>query len=104
MKVIYLVSEKENVAVVLEGYSGRIWASLLRRESLHVMLPNARIKTLLPIIQEKVEPDSIVDTDRFKACNALDIPDFHYRRINHSKLFADKQNHINGIESSWNQA
>jgi transposase len=27
----------------------------------------------------------------------------HYR-INHSKLFADKQNHINGIENFWNQA
>jgi len=51
-----------------------------------------------------VEPDSIVDTDTFKACNALDIPNFHHRRINHSKLFADKQNHINGIESFWNQA
>ena len=67
------------------------------------MIPNAKTKTLLPIIQEKVEPDSIVDTDTFKACNALDIPNFHNRRINHSKLFADKQNHINGIKSFWNQ-
>ena len=25
-------------------------------------------------------------------------------RINHSKLFADKRNHINGIENFWNQA
>ena len=25
-------------------------------------------------------------------------------RINHSKVFADKQNHINGIENFWNQA
>ncbi|ASP17622.1 hypothetical protein CGZ77_07630 [Neisseria sp. KEM232] len=24
--------------------------------------------------------------------------------INHSKLFADRQNHINGIENFWNQA
>ena len=68
------------------------------------MIPNAKTKTLLPIIQEKVEPDSIVDMDTLRAYNALDIPDFHYRRINHSKLFADKQNHTNGIESFWNQA
>ena len=27
----------------------------------------------------------------------------HYR-INHSKEFADRQNHINGIENFWNQA
>ena len=25
-------------------------------------------------------------------------------RINHSQLFADKQNHINGIENFWDQA
>jgi nucleoside-diphosphate-sugar epimerase len=25
-------------------------------------------------------------------------------RINHSKIFADKRNHINGIENFWNQA
>ena len=34
----------------------------------------------------------------------LDISDFHHFRINHSELFADKQNHINGIENFWNQA
>ena len=32
------------------------------------------------------------------------ISDFHHFRINHSELFADKQNHINGIENFWNQA
>ncbi|HEZ0650126.1 TPA: transposase, partial [Neisseria meningitidis] len=29
---------------------------------------------------------------------------FIYYRINHSKEFADRQNHINGIENFWNQA
>lgn len=68
------------------------------------IIPNARTETLLPIIQEKVEPDSIVYTDTFRAYNALDVSDFHHRRINHSKRFAAKQNHINGIENFWNQA
>ena len=68
------------------------------------IIPNARTETLLPIIQEKVEPDSIVYTDTFGAYNALDISDFHHRRINHSRLFADERNHINGIENFWNQA
>ena len=68
------------------------------------IIPNAKTKTLLPIIQEKVEPDSIVYTDTFGAYNALDVSDFHHRRINHSKLFADDRNHINGIENFWNQA
>lgn len=39
-----------------------------------------------------------------KSYNALDVSDFHHMRINHSNLFADKQNHINGIENFWNQA
>ncbi len=68
------------------------------------IIPNARTETLLPIIEEKVLPDSIVYTDTFRSYNALDVSDFHHRRVNHSKLFADKQNHINGIENFWNQA
>ena len=34
----------------------------------------------------------------------LDASEFMHFRINHSKLFADKANHINGIENLWNQA
>jgi transposase len=36
--------------------------------------------------------------------NALDVSEFKHYRINHSKLFAQKQNHINGIESFWGYA
>ena len=68
------------------------------------VIPNAKTETLLPIIQEKVTPDSIVYTDAFRGYNALDVSDFHHRRINHSNLFADGRNHINGIENFWNQA
>lgn len=68
------------------------------------IIPNAKTETLLPIIEEKVALDSIVYTDTFRSYNALDVSDFHHRRINHSKLFADNQNHINGIENFWNQA
>lgn len=68
------------------------------------IISNAKIETLLPIIAEKVTPDSIVYTDYFRSYNALDVSDFHHRRINHSKLFARGKNHINGIENFWNQA
>lgn len=44
-----------------------------------------------------------VYTDAFRGYNALDVSDFHHRRINYSNLFADGRNHINGIENSWNQ-
>ena len=68
------------------------------------IIPDARSKTLMPIIKRKVVPDSIVYSDSWKGYNALDVSDFKHFRINHSKLFADKQNHINGIENFWNQA
>ena len=60
--------------------------------------------TLLPIIEHKVIPDSIVYSDCCQDYNALDVSGFKYYRINHSKLFANGKNHINGIESFWNQA
>jgi transposase len=34
----------------------------------------------------------------------LDVSDFHHFRIIYSKLFAGRNNHINGIENFWNQA
>ncbi len=61
-------------------------------------------ETLIPFIQEKVKPDSIVYTDALGSYNALDVSEFHHLRINHSELFADQRNHINGIENFWNQA
>lgn len=69
-----------------------------------VIIPNAKSDTLLPIIRQKVKPDSIVYTDTFRSYNALDVSEFKHYRINHSELFATKQNHINGIENFWNQA
>ena len=68
------------------------------------IIPDASSGTLLPIIKEKVVPDSIVYFDCWRGYNALDVSDFKHFRINHSKLFADKKNHINGIENFWNQA
>ncbi|MFN5870714.1 MAG: transposase, partial [Akkermansiaceae bacterium] len=61
------------------------------------IIPDAKTETLLPIIREKVEPDSLVYTDNFRSYNALDVSEFHHLRINHSELFADQRNHINGI-------
>lgn len=69
-----------------------------------VIIPDAKANTLMPIIQQQVKPDSIVYTDTWKSYNALDVSEFKHYRINHSKLFANKHNHINGIENFWNQA
>ena len=69
-----------------------------------VVIPDASSKTLIPIIRQQVKPDSLVYTDTFRSYNALDVSEFKHYRINHSQLFADKRNHINGIENFWNQA
>ncbi|EJF92614.1 IS1595-like element ISBta1 family transposase [Bartonella tamiae] len=69
-----------------------------------VLVPNTRAVTLVPIIKEHVKPDSIVYTDTYRSYDVLDVSEFTHYRINHSKLFADKHNHINGIENFWNQA
>ena len=58
----------------------------------------------MPIIQSRVQPDSIVYSDGWRGYNVLDTSEFKHYRINHSKLFANKHNHINGIENFWNQA
>ena len=68
------------------------------------IIPNASPETLVPIIEQKVIPDSIVYSDCWRGYNALDVSECKHYRINHSKLFADKHNHINGIENFSNQA
>jgi transposase len=68
------------------------------------IIKDAKGATLMPLIQEKVIPDSIVYSDCWRGYNVLDVSEFRHYRINHSKLFADKHNHINGIENFWNRA
>jgi transposase len=68
------------------------------------IIPDAKVATLMPIIQERIMPDSVVFSDSLSSYNILDVSCFKHYRINHSELFADKKNHINGIENIWNQA
>lgn len=51
------------------------------------------------IIQDRIVPDSVVYSDAYRSYNVLDVSEFKHYRINHSRLFANKQNHINGIEN-----
>jgi transposase len=68
------------------------------------VIEDTKSDTLMPIILDKIKPDSIVYTDCYRSYNALDVSEFKHYRINHSELFANKHNHINGIENFWNQA
>ena len=69
-----------------------------------VVVDNAKPETLLPVIKQKIMPDSIVYTDSLSSYDKLDVSGFIHYRINHPKEFADRQNHINGIGNFWNQA
>ena len=69
------------------------------------VIADASGKTLIPIIERKVLPDSIVYSDSWGAYNALDVSEFHHHRGNHSDVDSgNHRNHINGIEDFWNQA
>ena len=83
-----------------------VFGLLKRRGKVYTaIIPNAQASTLIPIIREKVLPDSIVYTDSFQVYDVLDVSAFHHRRINHSKAFVSKRgHHINGIENFWSQA
>jgi len=74
---------------------GRVYAKVI---------PDTKSHTLKSIIEQRVVPDSIVYSDHDRSYNVLDVSGFKHFRINHSERFADKQNHINGIENFWNQA
>lgn len=62
-----------------------------------------RVDAETPSLSGKI--DSIVYTDGHTSYDVLDVSEFKHHRINHSEKFAeDKTNHINGIETFWNQA
>jgi transposase len=94
---------------VRKGRRGRQGSCLrypqARRQGLHCMIPNVRKDTLLPIIRQRIVPDSIVYTDSYPAYDVLDVSEFHHHRIDHSDAYArERHNHINGIENFWSQA
>jgi transposase len=68
------------------------------------VIPDVKSRTLKPILDRKIVPDSIVYSDTLSSYNVLDVSGFHHRRINHSKRFSENKSHINGIENFWNQA
>ena len=84
------------------GAAGKVAVfGILKRQGkvFTVVVNDTKSKTLMPVIARKIKPDSWVYTDTYHSYDALDVSEFHHERINHSELFAVKQNHINGIEN-----
>ena len=89
------------------GAAGKVAVfGLLKRQGkvFTVVVENTKSETLLPVIKRKIKPDSWVYTDTYRSYDALDVSEFHHARINHSEIFAERDNHINGIENFWSQA
>jgi len=89
------------------GAAGKVpvFGLLKRGGMVHaVIIGNASRDTLIPIVKQRVKPDSIVYTDSFSAYDVLDVAGFRHHRINHRERFVDRGTHINGIENFWNQA
>jgi transposase len=83
----------------------RVFGLLKRGGKVYMrIIPDDHSTTLLPILKEKIQPDSIVFSDAFVSYSLLDVSEFKHYRINHNALFADRKNHINGIENFWDQA
>jgi len=62
-------------------------------------IPSAKAKTLLPVLESGMVPDSAVYTDSFAGYNVMVVSSFHHRRIDRGKGFADgeeNKRHING--------
>jgi transposase len=64
---------------------GRIYAKVI---------PDTKSKILMSIIEKRNAPDSIVYSDGYHSYNVLDVSEFKHYRVNQSKLFSDKPNHI----------
>ena len=89
------------------GAAGKVpvFGLLKRGGRVHtIMIADAKSRTLLGIIRQRIKPDSVVYTDGFTSYDVLDVSEFRHHRINHSEKFAEARNHINGIENFWSQA
>jgi len=64
---------------------------------------NCAMSELLPIIQGKANPSSVLYSDGFKTYDGLVNYGYkkHYRIKHGENEFADGNNHINGIENFW---
>ena len=62
-----------------------------------VVIEDAKSQTLLGIIRDRIQPDSIVYTDSFRSYAVLDVSEFRHVRLNHSETFVEEKRHTNGI-------
>ena len=65
-----------------------------------VVVDNAKSESLLPVIKKKIMPDSIVYTDSLSSYDKLDVSGFIHHRINHCKVFAERQKLLTALTAN----
>lgn len=81
-----------------------VFGILKRHDKIYtVVVNNTKTETLSSVIKQKIMPDSTVHTDSLSSCCKPDVNGSPYHCINLAKAFADRQNHIDGVENFWNQ-
>ena len=67
------------------------------------IVPNARKRTLQPVIRGKVHLDSVIHSDGWRGYHGLVDMGYekHYRVEHGSHVFANDKSHIHGMESFW---
>ena len=66
------------------------------------IVPDCKKRTIQAIILGKIDPASVINTDRWRGYDGLvDVGYDKHFRINHDKKFANSKTHVNGIESFW---
>lgn len=81
-----------------------IVAGVVEREGSVVtrVVPNVQAKTLIPFIQEKVLPSTLVFTDELRSYNSLKYQGYQHKRVHHAqKVYVVGEAHTNSIEGFW---
>src|SRR5438309_817266 len=67
-----------------------------------VTVPNVKKATLLPHIQQRVLPASIIYTDELRSYNMLEKHGYEHDRVSHSEqVYVSGDVHTNTIEGFW---
>ena len=85
------------------GQNHRVRHPQARRQVHTEIVPDARKRSLLPVIRGRVSLDSVIHTDGWRAYDGLVDVGYakHYRVRHGANEFASGRSHINGIESFW---
>ncbi len=69
------------------------------------IIPDAKTKPVVPVIQENVTPHSIIYVNSSQVCDVLDVSEFQYKCVKPSKTVLSRRGyHIDGIENFWNES